>query len=116
MNEKLLRDIQVLLSRLVAKAPQLVGNFTTNLAKAWMHIRSRFDGGKVINRSQSSSWEHHCMGARLQQNLGPNWGLQSWNDMTHSQPNKIFQNTVESSTKKAEKDRKRKATENAKES
>ena len=25
-----------------------VGNFTTNLAEGWMHIRSKFDGGKQI--------------------------------------------------------------------
>ena len=26
------------------------GNFTTNLAESWMHIRSKFDGGKQINQ------------------------------------------------------------------
>ena len=44
-----LHDIQVIPSRLVAKAPQLLGNFTTNLAESWMHIHMKFDGGKVIN-------------------------------------------------------------------
>ena len=27
-----------------------VGNFTTNLCESWMHIRSKFDGGKQINQ------------------------------------------------------------------
>ncbi len=36
-----------------------------------MHIRMKFDGGKVINRSQSGSWEHRCVGAGLRQNMGP---------------------------------------------
>lgn len=59
LNEKMMHDIQMLVARLVEKAPQLMGNFTTNLAESWMHIRSKFDGGKVINRSQSGSW-HGC--------------------------------------------------------
>ena len=51
INPKLFHDIQTALARLVSKA-------TTNLAESWMHIRCKFDGGKVINRSQSGSWEH----------------------------------------------------------
>ena len=53
INPKLYHDIQVILSRLVAKAEQLIDNVTTNLAESWMHVRTKFDGGKVINRSQS---------------------------------------------------------------
>ena len=74
IDPRLYHDIQVLVSRLVSKASQLIGNETTNLAESWMHIRSKFDGGKVINRSQSGSWEHRCMGAGLRQNLGREWG------------------------------------------
>ena len=53
IDPKMHHDIQVILSRLVAKAEQLIDNVTTNLAESWMHVRSKFDGGKVINRSQS---------------------------------------------------------------
>ena len=74
ISKKLMHDIQVILTRLVAKAPQLIGNFTTNLAESWMHVRTKFDGGKVINQSQSGSWEHRCMGAGLKHNLGLPWG------------------------------------------
>ncbi len=70
INPKMYHDIQVILSRLVAKAEQLIDNVTTNLAESWMHVRTKYDGGKVINRSQSGSWEHHCMGAGLQHNMG----------------------------------------------
>ncbi len=34
VDPKMMHDIQIILSRLVAKAPQLIGNFTTNLAEA----------------------------------------------------------------------------------
>ena len=40
ISEKLMYDIQMLVSRLVEKAPQLLRNLTTNLAESWMHIRS----------------------------------------------------------------------------
>ena len=69
VDPKMLHDISVVLSRLVARSKQLIGNHTTNLAKCWMHIRAKFDGGKVINRSQSGSWEHRCMGAGLRHNM-----------------------------------------------
>ena len=54
INPTLYHDIQVILSRVVAKASQLVDIVTTNL---WMHIRAKYDGGKVINRLQSGSWD-----------------------------------------------------------
>ena len=116
INTQMLHDIQVLLSRLVMKAGQLIRNFTTNLAEGWMQVRCKFDGGKVVNRSQSGSWEHRCFGAGLQQNLGRTWGPHTWEKMTTSPPNQVFINTAESSAKKVAATRKRKATEHAKES
>ncbi len=53
VDSKMLHDISSLVSRLVAKSNQLIGNHTMNLAECWMHIRTKFDGGKIINRSQS---------------------------------------------------------------
>ena len=49
-------DIQKQVSRLVAKAGQLIGNFTTNLAESWMHMRTKFEGGKVINHKSVPEW------------------------------------------------------------
>ncbi len=83
VDPKMMHAIQIILSRLVAKAP-LIGNFTTNLAEAWMHVRSKFDGGKVINHSQSGSWELRCYGAGLQHNLGKEWGPKLWGELTAS--------------------------------
>ncbi len=102
-------DIQVILSRLVAKAEQLIDNVTTNLAESWMHVRTKYDGGKVINRSQSGSWEHHCMGAGLQHNMGKEWGPVAWKQMTHSSPAKIFKDASQRSAKKASSEKERKA-------
>ncbi len=77
-DPKLYHDIQVLLSRLIGKAEQLIGNVTTHLAESWMHIRTKFDWGKVINRCQSGAWERRCMGAGLRQNIGREWGPHTW--------------------------------------
>ena len=111
LNVKMMHDIQMLVARLVEKAPQLIGNFTANLAESWMHIRSKFDGGKVINRSQSGSWQYRCMGAGLQQNLGKSWGPTTWSDMTTSSANKVFVDVSNTACKRAQNDKKRKATE-----
>ncbi len=107
-------DIQVILSRLVTKAEQLVDNVTTNLAESWMHLRSKFDGGKVVNRSQSGSWEHRCMGAGLQHNAGKEWGPNLWKDMTNSSLSKAFEDTAKRSSMKSVCDKKRKAREDVK--
>jgi hypothetical protein len=115
VSEKLMHDIQMLVSRLVEKAHQLLENFTTNLEESWMHIRSKFDGGKVINRSQSGSWQSRCMGAGLQQNLGRAWGPTVWSDMTTSTPNKIFVDVANTMHNEAEQTRKRKSTNRSKE-
>ena len=115
VDKKLYHDIQVLLSRLVGKAKQLVSNETTNLAESWMNIRAKFDGGKFFNRSQSGSWQHRCMGAGLRLNMGDKWGPQAWKELTGSSPNKVFADTTEHTAKIMDKDRKRKATMEAKE-
>ena len=94
----------------MAKAGQLVENFTTNFAENWMSIHCKFDGGKVVNRSQSGSWEFHCMGAGLRMNIGSTWGPQVWKDTTGSAPSSVLVNTAYAAAKKCESDRKRKAT------
>ena len=104
-------DIQIAISRLVGKASQLLGNFTTNLAESWMHMRMKFDGGKVINRSQSGSFQHQCMGAGLRQNLGSTWGPQTWGAIMSSEPNEVLKRVTNEDEQKVEKDRKRKSTE-----
>ena len=106
VNPKLYHDVQTALSRLVGKAAQLIGNCTTNLAECWMHIRAKFDGGKVINRSQSGSWELRCMGAGLQQNMGRGWGPKVWKQTAQASPNKVYKDAADLSVKKVEKDRK----------
>ena len=83
-----------------AKAPQLIGNFTTNLAEGWMNVRCKFDGGKFVNRSQSGSWELRCMGAGLQHNMGNCWGPKTLSEMTTTCINSVYQNVMECSTKK----------------
>ena len=114
VNPKLYHDVQTALSRLVGKLAQLIANRTTNLAECWMHIRTKFDGGKVINGSQSGSWELRCMGAGLQQNMGRGWGPKVWKQMAQASPNKVYEDATDLSVKRVEKDRKRKATEEAK--
>ena len=80
-----------------------------------MHIWSKFDGSKVINRSQSGSWQYRCMRAGLQQNLGKLWAPKIWSEMTGSNTNKVFIDASNSACKIAENDKLCKATETVKE-
>lgn len=89
INSKMLHDIQMAVSKLAAKAAQLIDNETTNLAESWMHVRMKFDGGKNIHRGQNGVWQHRCMGAGLQHNLGKEWGPPAWSKMTSTPPNRL---------------------------
>ena len=55
-----------------------------------MNIRSKFDGGKQINRSQRGSWEGRCAGAALRVNEGPEWGPTCWEKVTNSVSNQTY--------------------------
>ena len=81
----------------------------------WMNIRCKYDGGKVINRSQGGSWEFRCMGAGLQLNLGHDWGPKAFSDMTETECNPVYKSVASKAAQKAAKDKKRKATDQAKE-
>ena len=48
-NPKIMKDVSIILSRVAAKSDRLLGNYTANLAESWMHMRTKFDGGKVFN-------------------------------------------------------------------
>lgn len=48
-------------------------------------------------------------GAGLQQNMGKQWGLQVWENVTESPPNQVFIETTERSAKKLASDNTRKA-------
>ncbi len=69
----------------INKAEQLIGNHTSNLAESWMWVRTKFDGGKVINRCHSSSWTTRCCAAALRRNLGVSWSPIVWQRMTGQQ-------------------------------
>ena len=69
----IIQDVSLLLSRIVEKADCLIGNETTNIAESWMHIRCKFDVGKMHNLCNRGSWHAWCYGRALRMNCGPNW-------------------------------------------
>ena len=79
-----------------------------------MHIRSKFDGGKQINRIQSGSWQGRCAGAGLRCNMGPSWGPEAWQEAVGVPPSKVFQTAASKMKQQVEQDRKRKATDKSK--
>lgn len=82
LDKYMLEDISILLNRVAAKSDRLLENTTTNLAEAWMHMRCKFDGGKVTNLCNRGSWHARCYGAAVRQNLGPRWATQVWETAT----------------------------------
>ena len=75
-----------------------------------MHIRTKFDGGKQINRSQRGSWEGRCTGAGLRLNGGPAWGPTSWEKAVSVPANTIYKRHATTLSKVVEQDRKRKSS------
>ena len=86
-----------------------VGNCTTNLAESWKHIRTKFDGGRQINRSQQGSRTGRCTGADLCLNERPMWGPQCWEKAVSIPANGIFKSHAAMVSKEVEKDQKRKS-------
>ncbi|ESO87071.1 hypothetical protein LOTGIDRAFT_154561 [Lottia gigantea] len=74
-DNEIINEVCPLLNRIASKAERLLGNFTTNLAEAWMNIRAKFDGGKFFNRCSRGSWHCRCYGGALRQNQVVTYGL-----------------------------------------
>ena len=79
-----------------------------------MHIRTKFDGGKQINRCQAGSWNGRCAGAGLRCNEGAGWGPSVWKKAIDSEPSDVFKFAAADATKRTDNDRKRKASATAK--
>ena len=73
-----------------------------------MHIRTKFDGGKQINRSQRGAWQGCCAGAGLRWNLGPSWGPPCWEKAVASAANDTFIQTAEAHADTVARDKKEK--------
>ena len=74
------------------------------------HIRAKFDSGKIINRSQSGSWEARCSGAGLRANEGPEWGPKTWERVTGEAANPVFNAVSAGKARQVEADWKSKST------
>ncbi|KAH3860742.1 hypothetical protein DPMN_023661 [Dreissena polymorpha] len=89
-----LKKVIPLLNRVGDKNSRLIGNFTPNLCKSWMHIRTKFDGGKVVNNCNRFSWNTRCYGGGLRSNIGPKWVPIVWETCTKSKPGTIACNIM----------------------
>ena len=49
---------------------QLIQDETTNVSECYMPVWTKIDRGKIFNRIQSGSFQHQCMAAALQLQLG----------------------------------------------
>jgi len=134
IDHQMICDIQAIAGRLASKSRQLLGksniqvyylvinnivwwagNFTTNLAEGYMNVRSKFDGGKQINRSQRGAWKGRCAGAGLRINEGPAWGPAMWEKITSTAPSTTFTAVATARVLQTDKDRERKAQKEVKE-
>ena len=82
LNPKILKDVGIILNRVAQKSARLIGNYTTNLAECWMHIRTKVDGGKMFNHCSRGSWHTHCYAGGLRFNNGPKWSPIVWEKTT----------------------------------
>ena len=84
LDPDLLKDMYIILNRMAEKSDRLIGNFTSNLAESWMHIRCKFDGGKFINKCFKAGFYGRCYGASLRSLLGPAWSPQVYKRVLNS--------------------------------
>ena len=79
-----------------------------------MHIHTKFDGGKQINRSQHGSWEGRCTGAGLCLNESPLWGPTCWEKAVSVPANTVYKSYTTTLTRVVDQDRKRKSSQQPK--
>ncbi|CAG2236224.1 unnamed protein product [Mytilus edulis] len=90
VEQHIIKDVTNLLCRIAEKSDRLINNSTTNLAESWMHIRTKFDGGKVHNLCNRGSWHARCYGGALRMNLGPQWSCKVWESSIGTEPGHLF--------------------------
>ena len=90
IEAQIIRDVSLILNNVADKAERLINNNTTNLCESWMSVRSKFDGGKQINRTNRFSWRTRCYGASLRRNVGINWSPEVWKAVTGLPSSKPF--------------------------
>ena len=93
VDEELLKDIFFYLNRMADKSERLIGNFTSNLAESWMHIRCKFDGGKMVNKCFKSSFYGRCYGGALRSLKGPGWSPMVYQEITGEKPDSPYIDT-----------------------
>ena len=86
----MLADVSDLLNRLASKRDRLIGNNTTNAAEAWVHIRSKFDGGKFNYLCKRGSQHARCYGAVARQHLRMKWATTVWESSPKTSPGYFF--------------------------
>jgi len=69
-------------------------------------MRSKFDGGKQINRSQSGSWDGQCAGAGLRCNEGAGRGPSMWKKAVNTEPSDVFKHAAADAVIRTDKDQK----------
>ncbi|CAG2205860.1 unnamed protein product [Mytilus edulis] len=89
------QDLSLLLNNVAKKSSSLIGNFTTNLAECWMHIRSKFDGGKMLNHCNRDAWHTRCYAGALRFNIGPNWSQNNTYQVIENEINSWLKEVVE---------------------
>ena len=80
--KELIQYVNSILNRIADKNDRLIDNITTNLAENRMVIRSKIDGGKVINRCGRGSWHTRCFRGALRKNLGVIWSPVTFQTVT----------------------------------
>ncbi|VDI56717.1 Hypothetical predicted protein [Mytilus galloprovincialis] len=68
VEQHIMKDVTNLLCRIAEKTDRIINNSTTNLAESWMHIRTKFDGGKVHNHCNRGSWHARFYGGAQRMN------------------------------------------------
>jgi hypothetical protein len=95
LTSEIIKDVQKILNRVSEKSNRLIGNYTSNLCESWMHIRSKFDGGKVFNHCNRFSWNTRCYAGALRTNFGPEWVPTTWETKTNSKAGQICESFYE---------------------
>ncbi|XP_063240064.1 uncharacterized protein LOC134540920 [Bacillus rossius redtenbacheri] len=86
LGSVLFDHIQGLLGSLVAKAPRLVENKTSNAAEFYMSLVAKFNAGKRLNFTQRGSFQRRCHAAALRFQKGHAWEISPFRKLAGRSP------------------------------
>ncbi|XP_063231011.1 uncharacterized protein LOC134535725 isoform X2 [Bacillus rossius redtenbacheri] len=93
-DSKIFDQVESLVNRLVAKAPRLIADKTSNQAEFYMSLLAKYNAGKRINFTQRGSFKRRCTVAGMRFQKGHTWEISPFKKLTGRSPGMVHKKLI----------------------